>query len=307
MTDHTETSYTDTTQHSQEARTSSTALWTHTFEDHFKRLRGDLPSHSEASDRAPPSCNIPTELMKTFNVLIETKITNTMKEGELLLRSIEEQLKLPQVEPEAHKDLQADADELVQSSKDTLQQNLEVHQGGHQLQRKSSIEPRVSSLVIVLSDVFQLLRELKIKEEKSSVLAGKGAMWTAPDSFERSTSKYWVNDSKLSELLLMCVKEAPLLVYDQCGPLSASLDALALHGEKDFLWDDMASKISSVYFDSPKLDLYRERIARKEGAQLLRARWYGKRPKGNEPIFLELKTHHESWVNQVYQGTCQGP
>lgn len=36
---------------------------------------------------------------------------------------------------------------------------------------------------------------------------------------------------------------------------------------------------------------------RVEGAQLFRIRWYGKKPQGNELVFLELKTHHESWIN----------
>jgi len=45
------------------------------------------------------------------------------------------------------------------------------------------------------------------------------------------------------------------------------------------------------------MSLYKQRLARVEGAQLLRARWYGKKPTGNEIVFLELKTHHEKWVN----------
>ena len=67
----------------------------------------------------------------------------------------------------------------------------------------------------------------------------------------------------------------------------------------DKLWDELATVITSIYFDSDDLALYRERIKRAEGAQLLRARWYGtKTPKGEKPIFLELKTHHEKWVSQ---------
>lgn len=51
-----------------------------------------------------------------------------------------------------------------------------------------------------------------------------------------------------------------------------------------------------MYFDSPSLDLYNGRIARIEGAKLVRVRWYGEQPKGDGIVFLELKTHHESWV-----------
>lgn len=44
--------------------------------------------------------------------------------------------------------------------------------------------------------------------------------------------------------------------------------------------------------------MYRERIKRQEGAQLFRIRWYGEaKPSGKEKVFLELKTHHEKWIN----------
>eukprot|EP00980_Cylindrotheca_fusiformis_P007686 scaffold1617_cov99-Cylindrotheca_fusiformis.AAC.4 len=66
--------------------------------------------------------------------------------------------------------------------------------------------------------------------------------------------------------------------------------------EDDKLWKNLSSKISSVYFDSRSMCLYKDRIVRKEGAQLLRARWYGQKPTGDEKVFLELKTHHEKWV-----------
>lgn len=53
------------------------------------------------------------------------------------------------------------------------------------------------------------------------------------------------------------------------------------------------------YFDSDDKSLCRERIARAQGAQLLRARWYGTTmPTGDKVIFVELKTHHEKWVAQ---------
>jgi VTC domain len=62
------------------------------------------------------------------------------------------------------------------------------------------------------------------------------------------------------------------------------------------LWKSHVATISSVYFDSPTLDLYKGRIARIEGAKLVRVRWYGTQPKATGVVFLELKTHHESWV-----------
>eukprot|EP00977_Amphora_coffeiformis_P018763 scaffold6701_cov181-Amphora_coffeaeformis.AAC.5 len=64
----------------------------------------------------------------------------------------------------------------------------------------------LSSAVLILSDVFEALSGL---EDAS---AGK-TQWVAPDAFERSTNKYWVDEANLSELLFTCVGEAPLLVY----------------------------------------------------------------------------------------------
>jgi len=93
---------------------------------------------------------------------------------------------------------------------------------------------------------------------------------------------------------VVAVKEAPLLVYGESGRLTKDQDLKRLEGDK--LWN-LASTISSVYFDSDDFRLYRERLARHEGAQLFRIRWYGDKPSGDELVFLELKTHHEKWIN----------
>ena len=94
------------------------------------------------------------------------------------------------------------------------------------------------------------------------------------------------------EVLLKSVSELPLLVYGRSGLLQEPKNP-----SKEELWQSLASPISSVYFDSANMDLYKERIKRSEGAQLFRVRWYGQKPKGNDQIFLELKTHHECWID----------
>ena len=59
-----------------------------------------------------------------------------------------------------------------------------------------------------------------------------------------------------------------------------------------------SQKISSVYFDNTStFSSYDKRIQRKEGATLIRMRWYGNVPKGDEILFIERKTHHEPWVS----------
>ena len=98
------------------------------------------------------------------------------------------------------------------------------------------------------------------------------------------------------EVLLTGVTIAPLLVYGESGCLIK--DQVMKRSEGDTLWSSMATTVSSVYFDSPDLCLYKERIVRHEGAQLFRIRWYGEnKPKEDELVFLELKTHHEKWIN----------
>eukprot|EP00529_Nitzschia_sp_RCC80_P005326 CAMPEP_0113503938 /NCGR_PEP_ID=MMETSP0014_2-20120614/34446_1 /TAXON_ID=2857 /ORGANISM="Nitzschia sp." /LENGTH=1025 /DNA_ID=CAMNT_0000399009 /DNA_START=219 /DNA_END=3296 /DNA_ORIENTATION=- /assembly_acc=CAM_ASM_000159 len=149
--------------------------------------------------------------------------------------------------------------------------------------------------ILYLSDIHESIRQL----EKTSSLDGQSSSlsspssssttWVAPSAFERSTTKYWVEEDKLDKLLLTCTAQVPLLVYGKSGRLSVTT-------EETTNWKDVASSISSVYFDSPTMGMYKERIARLEGAKLFRVRWYGPQPQGNGKIFLELKTHHEKWT-----------
>ena len=161
------------------------------------------------------------------------------------------------------------------------------------LSRRFSLAPWKSAntaVVVVLSDIYEDLRNAEAKNKK------KDSTWVAPSSFERSTTKYWIKEDRLMELLLSAVTEAPLLVYGRSGHLTNRRDVSRSEGDK--LWDSLATPINSVYFDSPTMVMYRERIKRSEGAQLFRVRWYGKKPEGEELVFLELKTHHEKWINE---------
>ena len=71
--------------------------------------------------------------------------------------------------------------------------------------------------------------------------------------------KYWVLDQNLPEVLLKSVSELPLLVYGRSGLLQDNPKNPTKEGE---LWQNMAAPISSVYFDSANMDLYKERIKR---------------------------------------------
>lgn len=161
------------------------------------------------------------------------------------------------------------------------------------------IMPKVhlnSSLVCVVSDLFHAIRQAEEKILNKNN-AGDETLWQAPSSFQRSTTKYWVKDENLTKLMMVCAMEAPLLVYGKKGPLTSTKPRHVNVSDGDKLWDSLATRITSIYFDSDDMSLYRERLKRAEGAQLLRARWYGaKKPTGKKIIFVELKTHHEKWV-----------
>jgi len=167
-----------------------------------------------------------------------------------------------------------------------------------------------SSLVCVVSDIYAAIRQAEetiVKYQSNNNNAGGGGgggggdspLWVAPSSFKRSTTKYWVEDENLTKLMMICAFEAPLLVYGRKGPLTSTKKRDTSVSEGDKLWDTLATRVNSIYFDSDDMSLYKERIKRTEGAQLLRARWYGtSMPRGDAAIFLELKTHHEKWVSQ---------
>jgi SPX domain protein involved in polyphosphate accumulation/uncharacterized membrane protein YidH (DUF202 family) len=151
------------------------------------------------------------------------------------------------------------------------------------------------SIVVLLSDVYSAIREVETKSDCMK----EDKEWVAPTSFERVTTKYWVSDENLYEVLLSSVQDLPLLVYGKKGgrilnqkEVRSTDSSLA----NSSLWTSFVTSISSVYFDSECMSMYSERLKRSEGAQLFRIRWYGSKPRGEKNVFLELKTHHEKWI-----------
>jgi SPX domain protein involved in polyphosphate accumulation len=85
------------------------------------------------------------------------------------------------------------------------------------------------------------------------------------------------------------VKHLPVLIFGRVPGFDAA--------QRDVPSD--SSLISSVYFDNPSLDVYASRLERQEGATLIRVRWYGDNggdSKEDAELFVERKTHHESWT-----------
>jgi uncharacterized membrane protein YidH (DUF202 family) len=125
----------------------------------------------------------------------------------------------------------------------------------------------------------------------------KENIWKPPSTFERKTTKYWVQLDKVISLQLAIIKYLPILNFTSKD--SASDEDNDDDG-RSFI-DHDAKKITSVYFDSKDLRVYNERLNRLQGARLVRCRWYGskvfsqKKSNANDIVFFERKTHHESW------------
>ena len=173
-------------------------------------------------------------------------------------------------------------------------------------------------LVVLLNDVHSILRDLGGADNEDSEIPthmqstsaesgekGKDGKWVPPSSFERVTTKYWVKEQDLSQVVLASITELPLLVYGRKGGrildrkdiIQSDAAAAQSGNNNNALWSSVTSSISSVYLDSPDSHLYNERLKRSEGAQLLRIRWYGNaKPSGDDIVYLELKTHHEKWL-----------
>lgn len=117
--------------------------------------------------------------------------------------------------------------------------------------------------------------------------------WAPPDSFQRTTVKYWIRPEHGTAVKLFVLRHLPLLeVVKSPTPPPVLSRASQAH-----------NYLSSVYFDSEEGNCYMRRMALEEGAVLLRFRFYGgapnlvdglPRPKGPETVFFaELKTHHD--------------
>lgn len=137
-------------------------------------------------------------------------------------------------------------------------------------------------------------------------------VWKPPESFLRTTLKFWIKPHNVVKLKTLILEHMPYLIfgssmseqenlldpfalvdldYVQPGP---QLTLEAFSKAKDAL--EESQLLSSIYFDSTDVQCYVERIHRMERARLVRFRWYG--DNNGEPdkdIFVERKVHHEVW------------
>ena len=153
-----------------------------------------------------------------------------------------------------------------------------------------------SSLYILLSLTWSKYRACQLAGGPSLA----ETTWRPPESFVRSTSKYWVKPESVAQLKSDVLKHLPYLIFgsslkDQeqfLDPTSIAMSSSEKPTETQL--------ITSIYFDNVRRDIYRQRILRKEGARLLRFRWYGSNEGSpDQEIFVERKVHHESWFDEA--------
>ncbi|OLN95377.1 Vacuolar transporter chaperone 3 [Colletotrichum chlorophyti] len=108
---------------------------------------------------------------------------------------------------------------------------------------------------------------------------------------ERYTAhKFWVHPDNLLEVKTYIMRRLPALVYSEQS-------AKELDGSND-------PAITSLYFDSPKFDLYGKKVERKSEASSLRVRWYGQLSAKPE-LFIEQKIVGENGSSEERKFTIK--
>ena len=95
--------------------------------------------------------------------------------------------------------------------------------------------------------------------------------------------KFWVHPDNLLEVKTYILRRLPALVYSEQS-------AKEVDGQQD-------PTITSLYFDSPKFDLYLNKVERKTEASSLRLRWYGQLSSRPE-ISFEQKILHDNGTSE---------
>ncbi|KAK9371144.1 VTC domain-containing protein [Lipomyces kononenkoae] len=141
------------------------------------------------------------------------------------------------------------------------------------LNAKPFFKDDYANLVVKLSKLYDLVRT------RGNPVKGDSSAGGSQQNFVRQTTKYWVHADNITELKLLILKHLPVLVFN---------------ASKEFEKEDSA--ISSIYYDNEKLDLYRGRLEKSEGAEAIRLRWYG--GMSSDLVFVERKTHREDWTGE---------
>lgn len=137
------------------------------------------------------------------------------------------------------------------------------------LHNQSWVRGDYSDVLVTLSQMHGQLRGDKAGKKEE----------TGKQDFVRSTKKYWVRVEDVSEVKYAILQHLPVFLQNTMG------------GESD------SQLVSSVYLDNSQMELYHGRLDKTPGAIAVRLRWYG--TGGPKVVFVERKTHMDSWTGQV--------
>jgi SPX domain protein involved in polyphosphate accumulation len=181
------------------------------------------------------------------------------------------------------------------------------------LGRTSFTKLDFDGFLVALSDVYERARAA---QEGIVQSAGVGGVWTPPESFERSTTKYWVHREDVLRVKSCIIKHLPILIFGrdsstaraltpiETSAITSSSDGNHITSVTEEFGDEILIRCvqhMQIYLDDEELSFYAGRLRREEGAQLYRLRWYGHEavPPAGSMVFVERKTHHESWVDEA--------
>lgn len=137
------------------------------------------------------------------------------------------------------------------------------------LHDQSWVRGDYSDVMVMMSRVYSAIRgdeEIQGKEDERQ-------------NFVRSTRKYWVHTEDISSIKYTVLQHLPVFLQT------------TMAGETD------SQLVNSVYLDNYSMELYHGRLEKSPGAIALRFRWYGTGTP--ELVFVERKTHRESWAGEV--------
>ncbi|KAK6587595.1 hypothetical protein RS030_91515 [Cryptosporidium xiaoi] len=160
-------------------------------------------------------------------------------------------------------------------------------------------EIKINNLLELHQNEFELIGDSELRGVENN----KDKKWKPPETFTRSTTKYWVHPNNVVSAKVGIVRYVPYLIFGLSnGELETLLDPYMCvegHNIIDPNAIEESQPITSVYLDNDKGECYSNRISRFEGAKLFRLRWYGSNEGNREKeIFMERKTHHEEWTGE---------
>eukprot|EP00210_Caulerpa_lentillifera_P006443 g6155.t1 len=151
-----------------------------------------------------------------------------------------------------------------------------------------SYDPVVLTLSTAFAGVRKLQDQVFIEE----------SVWKPPDTFVRSTKKYWIHPADVLRVKCTVLQNLPILIFGKStktSSVSSRLMPLKKQGRKE----SAGSLVSSIYFDNEELLTYHDRLVREHGASLVRLRWYGDQSINSEDsVFVERKVHKDGWTGE---------